>query len=90
MSEIHYIDKEKHPLPKSRKGGPYTPRISRNYYPFADMNIGDSFLSQTATSTQLAVAAHSWAKYQAEVHSQPWCKFATRQLPEGVRIWRIS
>lgn len=70
------IEKEV-PIPTpGRKGAPI--------YPFAQMKIGDSFL----LSKKLGSAAKSSAyKYAAE---HLGFRFSARDLPEGVRIWRVE
>lgn len=79
----HYIDINIPIPPKARSTNP---RSVRNSYPFADMNIGDSFLCTNKPQIELAAAARSWAKY----HPEPHPKFVTRLTPEGVRIWRTT
>lgn len=52
-------------------------------FPFAEMEIGDSFLLPDATSTNAATPAYKWAK------ANGW-KFTARKLEKGVRVWRIE
>lgn len=70
------IEKEV-PIPSpGRKGG--------TIYPFSAMKIGDSFL----LSKKLGAAARSSAYKFAGDH--PGFKFTVREIPEGIRIWRVK
>jgi hypothetical protein len=57
-------------------------RVSK--YPFADMNIGDSFLFPSHRKVTAAGAVCAYARKRTGF------KFATRTTPEGVRCWRIA
>jgi len=52
-------------------------------YPFAEMEVGDSFYVEGKTSNQLQNAASHWRKRKG------W-KFATRTKEGGARIWRVE
>lgn len=56
------------------------PRI----YPFAEMEIGDSFLLPTAEKDRVGQAAKAW-----KARHGGW-NYRTRVLDEGIRIWRVS
>lgn len=52
-------------------------------YPFADMEVGDSFFVEGATPNKLQNAASHWRKKRN-------MKFAARREANGTRIWRIE
>lgn len=52
-------------------------------YPFAEMEVGDSFFAADKNANQLQNAASHWRKRMG------W-KFKTRTEGEGARIWRIE
>lgn len=52
-------------------------------YPWAAMQVGDSFLAHVKYISSL-----SSAKTQAENRHK--MKFSCRTTPEGVRVWRIA
>jgi len=54
-------------------------------YPFADMDVGDSFAAPDATRTALYTAAHLWAKRDGAGK-----KFIVREEGKGARIWRTK
>jgi hypothetical protein len=59
------------------------PIIGRQKYPFGEMEVGDSFLADEALLDRLRAAAAHFGKN----HNK---KFAVRQVPEGVRVWRVE
>jgi len=64
---------------KIEKGVPF----AKKGYPFGEMEVGDSFLADAALLERLRSAASMFGKD----HNK---KFATRQVPEGVRVWRVE
>lgn len=54
-------------------------------YPFADMEVGDSFANPDTTRTALYTAAYQWAKQDGNGK-----KFIVREEGKGARIWRIK
>jgi len=66
---------------KIEKGVPFVD--SHKTYPFAEMDVGDSFLvpHNTAPKAQPAASAYGYK------HGK---KFATRNTADGLRIWRIA
>ncbi len=53
-------------------------------YPFARMNVGDSFLIPPGKSRQtVSISAHRYGKKHG-------MKFVTRKTPEGYRCWRVE
>lgn len=68
------IDKDAGPMPASK---------TRGKYPWAAMDVGDSFLFPPSTNF-----AHE-ASRSASVRFAPK-KFVTRISPEGRRCWRIA
>jgi hypothetical protein len=55
-------------------------------YPFAKMQVGDSFLVMGSPNEQSTAqkSAHSFAQIN------PKFKFVTRTLNHGLRIWRVT
>ena len=66
------------PLPTPRGRG-----VRESKYPFAEMNVGDSFVvtDKTARTVRSAVAAFQ-KKFTA--------KFAVRTTDEGIGVWRTE
>ena len=54
-------------------------------YPFADMEIGDSFAAPNSTRQGLYTAAYNWAKAEGAGK-----KFIVREEGKGARIWRTK
>jgi hypothetical protein len=52
-------------------------------YPFAEMEVGDSFYVEGKTTAQLQNSASHWRKRKG------W-KFRTRTEDKGARIWRVE
>lgn len=67
-------------LGKSRKGK------QRGRYPWAAMEVGDSFFARGATHISLASLASAW-RYRNHMEQR---KFSFRTLAGGVRVWRIK
>lgn len=71
------------------KGVPLPASRARSSYPFADMNIGDSFLVSAGAddmakqSSKVAVAARNYGKRSER-------KFAIRKVEGGARVWRVE
>lgn len=63
------------PLPKSARNAKY---------PFAEMEISDTFLAKGAPMRRVSAAASGYAS------QHPGCKFICRTVDEGVRVWRIE
>ena len=60
-------------------------------YPFAQMEVGDSFIYTTIynryASVKVSNAAHNWSIKQQD----PKPKFTTRKTKDGqIRVWRIA
>jgi hypothetical protein len=59
-------------------------RVCRSKYPFAVMNVGESFKADTKPAS-LRSAATAYAKREGGT-----VKFAVRSEGEGSRIWRVA
>jgi hypothetical protein len=60
------------------------PSISRQNYPFDQMEVGDSFVvSDEAKFASARVSAYNRSYLKGD-------KFTTRRVLEGLRIWRIA
>lgn len=68
------------PLPRHHLAG------QRKKYPFDQMEIGDSLFVQAAAGEVQSVQT---SLLGAALRHKPM-KFATRQVPGGVRIWRTA
>lgn len=73
---------------KVERGVPAPPRTaSRTKYPFADMEVGDSFFMSAAFPEhergRVSAAACAYAKKHG-------VKFSTKVFDTGVRTWRIK
>lgn len=64
------------------RGIPVSPREKRARYPFAEMEVGDSFFS-SKNIDRIRSAAHAYGKYQN-------MKFQTAIVDNGIRVWRIA
>jgi len=63
-----------------------TTKASQKYarYPFEQMEVGDSFFVPDDKDERAAAEhAHNYAKMRS-------CKFSTRKVPGGRRIWRVK
>ena len=70
------------PIPRTRWGpGCY------NKYPFDLLEVGDSFLVETTDKYE---KRKKQASIIATSKSRRPQQFATRTVPEGVRVWRIK
>ena len=56
----------------------------RASYPFDQMEVGDSFVVSDRAQMESARVS-TYKRYHSTGQ-----KFATRRLPEGLRIWRIA
>lgn len=54
-------------------------------YPFSTMHVGDSFFVPDGKQTSLTATARNWA-----VRHGGQYRFVTRQVPGGVRVWRVG
>lgn len=54
-------------------------------YPFADMDVGDSFVAPNTNRIALYAAAHQWTKRDATGK-----KFIVREEGNDARIWRTK
>jgi hypothetical protein len=62
------------------------PSVSRHRYPFANMNVGDSFVVAYAKRDSVITAASQFVKQH-----QPAWQFTTRKVGDGeVRMWRVK
>lgn len=69
------------PVPKNNRGRPAK-------YPFASMDIGDSFVSDGDGSNTSGCKAYNAARQYGRAHGM---KFSGRKEGEGkVRIWRVE
>ena len=69
---------------KIEKGVPVpqgNPRAAR--YPLASMEIGDSFVVSLEDRHAVQGATYMYGRYHG-------CKFKTRTVNGGVRVWRLS
>ena len=70
---------------------PTVSKPTRVKYPWADMEVGNSFLIECKpadaqkTRASLVASARSWAKRHA-----PRRKFSVRSVDGGVRVWRTK
>lgn len=79
------------PIPETRQG-----RGSK--YPFAEMEVGDSFLVEPEEDPNLGVVdEEEYAKVRGRVSNVAYKygkdhdkKFTVRQTDEGVRVWRVE
>jgi hypothetical protein len=73
------------PSIKVEKGVPFTryQHIARGVYPFAEMDVGDSFFAPGVSATQMGSrCAYQKLKYQK--------RFSIRAVDGGVRVWRLA
>jgi hypothetical protein len=64
------------PMPPRRHGGRHI------RYPFAEMEVGDSFF-HAGSASSVEAAASSYARHSGK-------RFSARYVAGGVRIWRIA
>lgn len=67
---------------KIDKGIPIPPSNTGSRYPFAHMEVGDSFFAETRQS-KMTAAARNWGVRLKR-------KFVTRKESNGTRVWRIE
>jgi hypothetical protein len=65
------------PLPK---------RHQPSKYPWKQMEVGDSFFVATDTKRK----AIQFGAMASDTGKRLGCKFATRQVDGGIRIWRVA
>jgi len=77
---------------KIDKSIPIPIRTRRGTYPFADMQIGDSFFvtlkNDYKTKRSLASSIHGSAKYMKKTIKD--FKITIRSVENGVRCWRVE
>ena len=61
-------------------------RIDMEVYPFADMEIGDSFLATKENSEN----PHAIRSAAYEAGKRFGRKYVTRSVEGGIRVWRVS
>lgn len=59
------------------------PRYKSEEYPFADMQIGDSFIATDVNRKVLASTAQRKG-------DKLGAKFSIRKVPEGLGVWRVK
>jgi hypothetical protein len=64
------------PLPPSRRG-------RGSSWPFAELQVTDSFLVTGQPQTQVAARMKYWSERLSR-------RFATRKVDGGIRVWRIE
>ena len=81
---------------QSEKNIPLPPRAydkaGRNArYPFPDMGIGDSFILKLSADPKKAKAKRGVISCLMAYHARKrGAKYASRRLPEGLRVWRVA
>jgi len=61
------------------------PEHGLSIYPFAEMEVGDSFFAEDKTPNQLHNAGASWARTRGLAR-----KWTARTVEGGARIWRAA
>ena len=71
--------------PLVEHGIPYEHFRKGYRYPFREMGVGDSFLTENtkASRSRLSSAASAFGKRNNVT-------FSIRKVPEGLRVWRIA
>ncbi len=77
MSDMLKIDKDV-PIPYARG--------RHSQYPFADMEVGDSFFVPTSPGRKVSASVNSWNR----THPDKPFKFTCRTVEGGTRVWRIA
>ena len=82
------------------KDVPLPPRVGSvaRRYPFRQMDVGDSFLIPSGTKSKrgkpmvLAGVASTASRFAREMSEETGgtVRFACREVPEGIRVWRIK
>lgn len=60
-------------------------RNAKAKYPWSQMLVGDSFFVPGATTTKIATAASTFARYHKNGY-----KFTVRKEGNGARVWRVA
>ena len=68
-------------IPLAKVASPSSPRASK--YPWADMEVGDSFLVPGTSVSRLSPSVCSASR-------RVGFKFKTRTVEGGVRVWRVE
>jgi hypothetical protein len=66
-----------------------TMRIRPSKYPWADMDVGDSFLVE-ATAEEMKARSASISRGATAAAKQLGRKFTVRKVDGGVRVWRTE
>lgn len=75
------------PLPAARR----TPAGYASKYPFAKLTPGNSFLISLPTDPKKAKRKRLTISCLMAYHARKrGTKYASRRLPDGLRVWRIS
>jgi hypothetical protein len=70
---------------KIEKGVPFTRRAAQQTYPFADMEVGDSFVTTRSQSNVIFCA-----KSFCAIRGLSW-RFVSSKQPDGsIRVWRVA
>jgi hypothetical protein len=72
---------------KIERDVPLPPPVRRGRkptWPFAEMEVGDSFVVPASRREKARLAAANYA------HRHRGWKYATRDVPDGYRIWRTA
>jgi hypothetical protein len=69
---------------KIEKNVPIAPRRLKTRYPYAILEIGDSFFVPKNTPSQMA-GSRQWAQFR-----EPMKVFTLRREGDGCRVWRIQ
>ena len=70
------------PIPPSRQ------HLDKSKYPWATMNVGDSFLFSINTDRLTQQKGNTAARSYVRFKKLDW-KFETRKTESGIRIWRV-
>ena len=70
------------PIPPAGHSG------KRSFYPFRELEIGDSFL--VPYNSEKPYATQTRLTTRAAYHERYGFKYTTRRTPEGVRVWRVA
>ena len=67
-------------------------KAGRNtHYPFPKMGIGDSFILKLSADPKKAKAKRGAISCLMIYHARKrGAKYASRRLPEGLRVWRVA
>ena len=81
--EVGFVIEDDVSLVPSRAGGG---RAGQSKYPFAQMEVGQSFLAGAVKAGTIRSAIGAWMK----AHKDEGFKFAVRETDAGVRVWRVK